>query len=324
MIFKLSKYDQVETLADRFVALYVNGKLDRLDVAYTRFTSISKQTAVLETLLPIGELDVLGAWRAGLIPCPLPLLWRLDEIHRALPQIKPKAAVSVSHYAGEPRAQTLGEAATRHMNIRNVFAFGDDLPDGITPINDWLCVPQMNETHASPGTGATPDISNNTAIITWTVCEQGPYPVARTHGELMALARMVAVQLKLNGSDVVLNTYPFTGIAALAGQLVAPLLAGCEVVQHLPFNFEVFLQQLKRHDVTYTAVPAPVIAELEKRHNLRSGDLHLTRLGCVWPNPHAIPAGPELCETPVPIFHTYIFSELAMMMRDPHARSDLR
>ncbi len=269
-----------------------------------------------------APLLILGAWRAGLIPCLLPLLWCLDEIHQAFSLIKPKAAVSVSQYASEARAQTLGEAAARHMSIRYLFAFGDQVPDGITPINDWLAAPELITEDKENEAGVTPDISSTTAVITWAVGEQGPYPVPRTHDQLMVLARLFAAQLKLSSSDVVLNTYPFTGIASLAGQLVAPLLTGCEVVQHLPFDFDVFLQQLKQHDITYTAVPAPVIAALEERHNLRSGELRLGRLGCVWPGPHAIQATPGLFETPVPIFDLYNFSELALMIRERTSDSD--
>jgi len=49
-------FDEVEVLADRFIENFCNGRLDRLDVAYTKFESASRQTAVLETLLPVGEL----------------------------------------------------------------------------------------------------------------------------------------------------------------------------------------------------------------------------------------------------------------------------
>ncbi len=267
-------------------------------------------------------LLILGAWRAGLVPCLLPLLWRLDEIHRAFSQIKPRATVSIGHHAGERQAETLGEAAARHMSIRYVFAFGDDLPDGITPINDWLAVPERIENEADDVTDAKPDMSGKPIIMTWAVCEQGPYPVPRTQAEVMAAARMFSTQLKLNSSDVLLNTYPFTGIAALAGQLVAPLLAGCEMVQHLPFDFDVFVRQLKDHRITCTAVPAPVITALEERHNLHSGALHLRRLGCVWPSPHAIHARSGLFETPVPIFDMYNFSELALMVRERKSDTD--
>src|SRR5579863_1578883 len=50
-------YAQVEELADRYIASFCSHEIDRLDVAYTRFVSASRQVAVLETLLPIGTLQ---------------------------------------------------------------------------------------------------------------------------------------------------------------------------------------------------------------------------------------------------------------------------
>ena len=41
---------------DRFLEAYATGHLDRLDVAYTRFISVSRQEDVVETLLPLGSL----------------------------------------------------------------------------------------------------------------------------------------------------------------------------------------------------------------------------------------------------------------------------
>jgi F-type H+-transporting ATPase subunit gamma len=51
------RYDDVEKIANRFLAAYSAGQLDRLDVAYTKFLSSSKQVAVVETLLPLGLLE---------------------------------------------------------------------------------------------------------------------------------------------------------------------------------------------------------------------------------------------------------------------------
>ena len=50
-------FAEVELLANRYLDMYITGQLDRLDVAYTRFSSISKQAAVVETLLPLGSLE---------------------------------------------------------------------------------------------------------------------------------------------------------------------------------------------------------------------------------------------------------------------------
>jgi len=49
-------YEEVEVLANRYLDEYITGKIDRLDVAYTRFDNVAKQTAVVETLLPLGSL----------------------------------------------------------------------------------------------------------------------------------------------------------------------------------------------------------------------------------------------------------------------------
>ena len=50
-------FADVSKIADQFLNQYMSGELDRLDVAYTRFISSSRQLAVVETLLPLGGLD---------------------------------------------------------------------------------------------------------------------------------------------------------------------------------------------------------------------------------------------------------------------------
>ena len=51
------RFDEVNLLADRYLNEFVAGRLDRLDIAYTKFISSSKQQAVVETLLPLGGLE---------------------------------------------------------------------------------------------------------------------------------------------------------------------------------------------------------------------------------------------------------------------------
>lgn len=50
-------FAEVDLLASRYLADFIAGKLDRLDVVYTRFESASRQQAVVETLLPLGGLE---------------------------------------------------------------------------------------------------------------------------------------------------------------------------------------------------------------------------------------------------------------------------
>ena len=50
-------FEQVEVLANRYLDDYAHGRLDRLEVAYMRFESISRQRVAVETLLPLAALE---------------------------------------------------------------------------------------------------------------------------------------------------------------------------------------------------------------------------------------------------------------------------
>ncbi len=51
------EYDDVEVLANQYLDEFVTGRIDRLDVAYTKFINSAKQEPVVETLLPLGALE---------------------------------------------------------------------------------------------------------------------------------------------------------------------------------------------------------------------------------------------------------------------------
>jgi len=55
------QFAEVDAIATRYLEAYATKKLDRLDVAYTKFLSSAKQTAVVETLLPLGSLEGANA-----------------------------------------------------------------------------------------------------------------------------------------------------------------------------------------------------------------------------------------------------------------------
>jgi len=51
------KFDEVDALATRYAAQFIRGEIDRLEVAYMKFETAARQRTVIETLLPIGELE---------------------------------------------------------------------------------------------------------------------------------------------------------------------------------------------------------------------------------------------------------------------------
>ncbi|MCY2934973.1 MAG: ATP synthase F1 subunit gamma [Planctomycetota bacterium] len=59
------QYHEVEEIADRYMKLFLERKIDRVDVVYTKFISVARQEAVVSTLLPmstkdVGQLETLG------------------------------------------------------------------------------------------------------------------------------------------------------------------------------------------------------------------------------------------------------------------------
>ena len=53
-------FAQVEALANRYLEWFQSGRLDRLDIVYTKFESLGRQYVVAETLLPLGQLEGAG------------------------------------------------------------------------------------------------------------------------------------------------------------------------------------------------------------------------------------------------------------------------
>src|SRR5262249_21859583 len=52
------QFHDVETLADKYIGMYLRKEIDRLDVVYTRFISSARQEATLATLLPMTAASV--------------------------------------------------------------------------------------------------------------------------------------------------------------------------------------------------------------------------------------------------------------------------
>lgn len=50
-------FEEVAKIADRLMDDFISGRMDRLDVAYTRFVSVSKQVPTVVTLLPFSTID---------------------------------------------------------------------------------------------------------------------------------------------------------------------------------------------------------------------------------------------------------------------------
>jgi len=53
-------FEQVDEIAEKYLQLYTNGEVDRIDVAYMKFLNPARQMPVVETLLPLSD-DAKGS-----------------------------------------------------------------------------------------------------------------------------------------------------------------------------------------------------------------------------------------------------------------------
>jgi F-type H+-transporting ATPase subunit gamma len=52
------QFGEIEVMAERYIKMFLQGTIDRLDVAFTQFVSASRQIATVQTLLPITTSDI--------------------------------------------------------------------------------------------------------------------------------------------------------------------------------------------------------------------------------------------------------------------------
>ena len=130
------RFDEVVALANRYLEEYAAGRLDRLDVVYTRFVSSSKQMAVAETLLPLGalgetdeggsdksprETETIAEWKCEFLPSAASIL---EEVAPASFRVKLfkcflDAAVSeqISRMVAMKSATENADEMIRHLSM---------------------------------------------------------------------------------------------------------------------------------------------------------------------------------------------------------------
>jgi acyl-CoA synthetase (AMP-forming)/AMP-acid ligase II len=271
------------------------------------FIELGLRGDVIATQLPntaLSPLTLLAAWRAGLTVAALPMLWRGHEITRVCDEIAPKALIGISHCAGESHAEALCAIAANQLSVRFVLGFGPDLPDGVVPLDPVIDAGRQGSRPVEARGGQGP------LLVTFTARPGLPFlPVLRNEEELLAQGAMTVLALDLDTRDVILNPYPLTGPVGLSLGLLPWLIGGATLVQHHPFDYDVFVTQLLSTAATVTALPAPVLAALVKDGILARPQCLLRRLGTVWPAPGQAEPAPFQGAVPL-LFDLYPLGDL--------------
>jgi len=264
-----------------------------------------------------APLTLLGAWRAGLVVAAVPMLWRANEIARVCDAVEPKALIGVSQFADDLPAERLRDIAATRLSVRFVLGFGRDLPDGVASLD------------AAMGAGRyahdvmAQRVQSGPSLITFTARAGEPLvPLFRHEDEILAQGAMAVLALSLDRSDVILNAYPCTGPIGIGLGLAPWLIGGAALVQHHPFDYGVFVQQILTSGATVTALPGAILAELAKDGVLKDQQCKLRRVGRVWSAPELADGAATLEDASRSVFDLYPLGDLASLLLRPGPETD--
>jgi len=200
----------------------------------------------------------LGVLRAGMIAAPIPLLWRQQDIVSALGRVGAKAIITSSRIGMTAQADIAMQSAAALFQIRQVCAFGQELPDGMVPLDDVFTSAPVDVPVAftRPGPAAA-----HVAAVTF---DLDLLPVARSHIELVAGGLETFLEAGSAAEVPTLSTIPISSFAGISLTLVHWLLSGGALYLHHGFAPDVFASQcgeVRSAAVMLPAAAAPAIAD---------------------------------------------------------------
>ena len=250
-------------------------------------------------------LTVLAAHRAGLVVALLPQLWRQAELTVALNRTGARAVVTMSRIDGVGHADLAMNAAVEAFSIRHVCGFGDDLPEGMTCLDDVMA----NAPVTAPS--ATQD-GRRAAIISFDITSEGFRAVPRTHLHLIAGGLAIFLESGVPQGATILSAFAPSSFAATASSLVIWLLSGGALVLHHPFDADVLERQIDEQACNVLIAPAPLALRLAEA-GMMSRMAALRHVIGLWRAPEQVAASPEWTVEQAALTDVYLFGEAGLL-----------
>jgi hypothetical protein len=216
-------------------------------------------------------IALLGVLRAGLIAAPLPLLWRHADAAAALTRVAARALIGCQRIGDTVHGDLAMHIAMETFTIRFLCGFGENLPDGVVPIDDIFA-----GTVAPPAIERFGEPSDHVALVTFDIAPEGIVPVARSHAELIAGGLAVHLEARIDPEAVILGAFALASFAGLSTTLVPWLLTGGTLVLHHPFAPATFAAQQTDEACAVAVLPGALVMRLAEagligeRNNLRA------------------------------------------------------
>lgn len=200
-------------------------------------------------------LVTLAAIRAGLVVAPIPLLWRQSKLNDALNRVRARSFITATRINGVDHAELAMNAAAATFSIRHVGAFGDDTPDGISPLDEIL---RQTATHqALPKSDP-----RRPCLITFDVTPDGLRVVPRTQLQLIAGGLCVFLDANVAATPRLMSAVMPSSFAGLCISLMTWLLCGNSLSLHHTLDPDRLVSQMADDRCSTLLAPAPLAIRL--------------------------------------------------------------
>jgi AMP-binding enzyme len=249
-------------------------------------------------------LALLGVLRAGLIPAPLPLLWRRADAATALARVGAKALITCRRVGNFEHAHLATRVAAEVFSIRYVCAFGANVPDGVVALDDLFTAAKLDPIPPLERDG---NPAAHIAVITFEIGEDGPVPVARRHLELLTGGLAVLLESRLEPETNILSTVAPTAFAGLCLTLVPWLLTGGTLALHHVLDADIFAGQRRDDRCGTLILPAAAAFGLAATGMFVHGGP--TTILAAWHAPERLAASADWTERDAVLIDVPIFGE---------------
>jgi hypothetical protein len=249
-------------------------------------------------------LTVLAAHRAGLVVALLPQLWRQHDLTTALNRTGARAIVTSSRIDGVSHADLVMNAAAEAFSIRYVGGFGNDLPEGMTPLDHVLAGPFMEPLPPTPD-------ARSAAIITFDITTDGFRAVPRTHLNLISGGLAIFLESGLPQGATIMSALVPTSFGHLAASLVTWLLSGGVLSLHHPFDSAVLEREVVEAGCDVLLAPAPFAQSLAEGGLLDRAPM-LRHVVGLWRAPEQVESSAAWPTTQAGFTDVYLFGEAGL------------
>ena len=240
---KRLSFSEVDKTVERYASIFFEQGLRKDDIAVIQLPNVVE--------LPIVYLALS---KLGIICSPIPMQYGAYEINSIIAETKPKAFISIQTFNKNAHAEQFLSSFT---NNELKFALG-----GIENFIDLHTYKPVSETYESQQSYSqdNPITANDIFTICWTSGTTGtPKGVPRSHNLWLPMAKAAGYVSETEEGDTLLNPFPMINMASIGGFLFNWLLCKGKLVQHHPFDLNVFLNQIVNEDVKYTIAPPAIM-----------------------------------------------------------------